>query len=133
MKRIPSVLLGLTIVALSFTADVWARPQSAAGPDGRQNSAQMMAQRQKMMAEMQATQAKLDELVAQMNSAKGNAKVDRIAALLTELVAQHKRMGSMMQGGMMPMMMPMMMPNAPSAVPPPATGAKPEDHNEHHK
>ena len=92
----------------------------------------MMAQRQKMMAEMQATQTKLDELVALMNSATGSAKVDRMAALLTELVAQQKRMGSMMQGGMMSMMM---MPNAPPAAAPapPATGAKPDDHSGHHK
>jgi hypothetical protein len=126
MKRIPSILLGLTIVAASFTSDLRALPRPAA-PEGQQDSAQMMAQRQRMMAEMQATQTKLDELVAQMNSATGGAKVDRMAAVLTELVAQQKRMGSMMQGGMMPMMM---MPNAAA---PPASGAKPEDHGEHHK
>jgi len=129
MKRILSIVLGLTIVTLSFTSDLRAQ-RPAAAPDGRQDAAQMMAQQQKMMAEMQATQTKLDELVAQMNSATGNAKVDRMAVLLTELVAQHKRMGSMMQGGMMPMMM---MPNAPSDAAPPAAGGTPEDHSEHHK
>jgi len=129
MKRILSIVLGLTIVTLSFTSDLRAQ-RPAAAPDGRQDAAQMMAQRQKMMAEMQATQTTLDELVAQMNSATGSAKIDRMAALLTELVAQHKRMSSMMQGGMMPTMM---MSNAPPAATPPATGAKPEDHGEHHK
>ena len=130
MKRIPSIVLGLMIVALSFTSDLRAQsPRPAAAADGQQDSAQMMAQRQKMMAEMQATQKKLDELVAQMNSATGTVKVDRIAALLTELVAQHKQMSSMMQGGMMPMMM---MPNAAAAAPP-ATGTKPDEHSEHHK
>jgi hypothetical protein len=92
----------------------------------------MMEQRQKMMADMQAAQKRLDELVAQMNAATGNAKVDRIAAVLNELVAQHKRMSTMMQGTM-PMMM---TPNAPAtpAPAPPATGKKPEaDHQEHHK
>src|SRR5262245_2971287 len=99
MKRIPSILAGLTFVVLSFTSDLRAqRPANA--PDARQDATQMMAQRQKMMADMQATQTKLDELVAQMNGATGSAKVDRMAALLTELVAQQKRMNSMMQGGM---------------------------------
>jgi hypothetical protein len=130
MKRIPSILLGLTIVAASFTSGLQALPRPAAAPEGQQDSAQMMAQRQRMMAEMQATQTKLDELVAQMNSATGSAKVDRMAAVLTELVAQQKRMGSMMQGGMMPMMM---MPNTPSGPAPPAPGTKPDDHSEHHK
>ena len=58
-----------------------------------------------MMANMQAEQKKLDELVAQMNAAKGPDKVDRIAAVVTEMAAMHKRMSSMMmQGGMMQMM-----------------------------
>ena len=131
MKRFPSIFLGLTMIALSFT-DLRAQAQPIAPIAPQQDSAQMMAQRQKMMAEMQATQKKLDDLVAQMNGATGAAKVDRIAAVLTELVAQHKRMSSMMQGGMMPMMM---MPNASSvaAPAPAATGTKPEDHSEHHK
>ena len=57
---------------------------------------------QAMMANMQAQQKKLDELVAQMNAAKGPEKVDRIAAVVTEMAAMHNRMSTMMmQGGMM--------------------------------
>jgi hypothetical protein len=42
--------------------------------------------------------AKLDELVAKMNAAKGDAKVDAIAELLTALVQQHQGMhGNMSQ------------------------------------
>jgi len=55
---------------------------------------------QKMMAEMQASQAKLDELVAQMNAATGPEKVDRIAAVVNEMAAMHKRMSTMMNGMM---------------------------------
>ena len=63
--------------------------------------------RQKMMAEMQASQARLDDLVAQMNAATGPEKVDRIAAVVNEMAAMHKRMNAMvMQGGMMQMMRP---------------------------
>ena len=50
------------------------------------------------MEQMRENQRKLDELVAKMNAAKGEAKVDAIAAVVTELVAQRKAMGSM--GGM---------------------------------
>jgi hypothetical protein len=63
------------------------------------------ADHQAMMATMQAEQKRLDDLVAQMNAAKGPEKVDRIAAVVTEMAAMHKRMGTMMmQGGMMQMM-----------------------------
>ena len=61
---------------------------------------------QAMMANMQAEQKKLDELVAQMNAAKGPEKVDRIAAVVTEMAAMHKRMNGMMMmmhGDMMQM------------------------------
>lgn len=47
---------------------------------------------QQMMADMKASQEKLDDLVAQMNAATGQQKVDRIAAVLTELVARQKAM-----------------------------------------
>jgi hypothetical protein len=62
------------------------------------------ANHQAMMANMQAEQKKLDELVAQMNAATGPEKVDRIAAVVTEMATMHKRMSMMMQGGMMQMM-----------------------------
>jgi hypothetical protein len=63
------------------------------------------ANHQAMMANMQAEQKKLDELVAQMNAATGPEKVDRIAAVVTEMAMMHKRMSMMMmQGGMMQMM-----------------------------
>ena len=64
------------------------------------------ADHQAMMAAMQADQKKLDDLVAQMNAAQGPEKVDRIAAVVTEMAAMHKRMNAMMmQGGMMQMHM----------------------------
>ena len=49
-------------------------------------------------AARKAPDAKLDELVAKMNAAKGEAKVDAIAELLTALVQQHHSMhGNMAQ------------------------------------
>ena len=52
----------------------------------------MMAQHEKMMAEMKAADQRLDELVAKMNQASGQAKMDATAATVTEIVAQRKTM-----------------------------------------
>jgi len=70
------------------------------------------------MASVQAEQKNLDGLVAQMNASTGAEKVDRIAATVTELAAMHKRMGTMMEGGMMQMMH---MQHGPTPAPPPRT------------
>lgn len=53
--------------------------------------------------DMMAANAKLDELVAKMNAAQGQAKVDAMAELLTTLVQQHQNMRGNM-GQMMSMM-----------------------------
>ena len=78
-------------------------PHEHAAPPPAQGAS---ADHQAMMANMQAEQKKLDDLIAQMNAAKGPEKVDRIAAAVTEMAAMHKRMSTMMmQGGMMQMHM----------------------------
>jgi len=59
--------------------------------DGRRQMG-MMADCQKMMADMKAGQEKLDDLIAKMNAATGQQKVDQMAAVLTELVARQKAM-----------------------------------------
>jgi hypothetical protein len=46
--------------------------------------------RAKMRARMEEQQGKLDELTTRMNQATGNEKVDAMAALLNEMVAQRK-------------------------------------------
>ena len=66
--------------------------QSKWTPADGQRQMGMMADCQKMMADMKAGQEKLDDLVAKMNAATGQQKVDQIAALLTELVARQKAM-----------------------------------------
>ncbi len=67
---------------------------------------QMKQMHQKMMAEMQVMDQKLDGLVAQMNAAQGQAKVDAMAAVINEMNNDRKEMmqhmTSMMgHGGMM--------------------------------
>lgn len=72
----------------------------------------MMAMRQKMMADSKAADAQLQPLVDKMEAAKGPARVDAMAAVLTELVRQRTiargqmdQMSQMMMPNMMGMMM----------------------------
>jgi len=93
--------------------------------------ANMMADHQKMMADMKASQKKLDDLVAAMNQAAGDDTVDKLAAVVTELVAQHREMcGRMMSGNMtMPLST---MPHTPEATAPAPPGKPEGDHAAHH-
>ena len=59
----------------------------------------MMAEREKMMAEMKAADQRLDGLVATMNAASGVAKADATAAVVSEMVTQDRAM----RDGMMKM------------------------------
>jgi predicted transcriptional regulator len=52
----------------------------------------MMAQHEKMMAEMKAADERLDQLVARMKAESGDARVDAIAAVVAEIVAQRRAM-----------------------------------------
>jgi hypothetical protein len=52
----------------------------------------MMAEHDKMMADMKTADQRLDGLVATMTSASGQAKVDATAAVVTEMVTQRKTM-----------------------------------------
>ena len=63
--------------------------------------------RQQLMQNMTAADQRLSELVAKMNAATGDKKVDAMAAVITELVAQRKQMQEQMrmQGSMMDQMM----------------------------
>jgi hypothetical protein len=59
----------------------------------------MMAEREKMMADMKAADQRLDELVATMNTASGTDKMAATTAVVTEMVTQRRTM----QAGMMKM------------------------------
>ena len=68
----------------------------------------MMAKHEGMKAEMASLDAKLDSLLAAMNAAKGNKKVDATAAVINELATQRKAMRDHMMA-MGPQMMQHMM------------------------
>ena len=68
----------------------------------------MMAEREKMMADMKAADQQLDALVVKMNAASGMEKTAATANVVNEIVAQRRTMrdGMMkMQDGMMSHMM----------------------------
>lgn len=90
----------LVIVPLLFAVAAHADdPQT----DMKVHCQEMMAKHEQVMTKMKEMDAKLDQLIADMNSAKGNQKVDAMAAVITEMAGQRKAMMSMMHE-MMPMM-----------------------------
>jgi len=109
-RLVYSAILALTVTVVASAIQARAQTPAPAAPPapvpgqaGRGRMGGMMAERAKIEADMAAQARKLDELVAQMNAAKGADKVDRVAAALTELVAQHNAMHRRMMapGGMM--------------------------------
>ncbi len=100
MKR----MIGGLVLALALAPSLFAQMAGAGKPAMMPDCAAMMQQHEAMQKHMAEMDAKLQTLVADMNKAKGSAKVDRTAAVVTELVAQR----SMMQKHMMEMMPKMM-------------------------
>jgi len=111
----------LTITSALIVSGIVGRAQSQVPtPDPHA----MMANHQQMMAARQDADKKLDDLVAEMNAARGTDRLDKVIAAVNELAAAHKHMGEMMS------MHHGMMQGAANA---PATGSKPaEDHSSHH-
>ncbi len=66
--------------------------------------AMMQKDMEKMHAEMSENHAKLERQVKGMNAATGSAKVDAVAAVVTEMVAQSGKMHSMHEAMMDKMM-----------------------------
>jgi hypothetical protein len=113
MKAPVLVLTGMLVVA------------SAAGraqnPPAAPGQPATMAGQQQMMASMQSADKKLDDLVAQLNAARGDERLDKVIAVVKELVAERKTMRDMMAGRGVMMM------NKESAAPTPGG-----DHSTHH-
>jgi hypothetical protein len=113
------VLVGSGVSAQTG-AGAGATPQAT-----RPGAGAMMAGQMPMMQERQASQQRLDELVAAMNAARGAERLDAIAAVVSELAARQKQMpGGTMCGGMMPQR-----PNGSEAVTP-ETGAADDSHHQ---
>jgi hypothetical protein len=96
----------------------------------------MMQMHQKMQDEMKAMDDEAEKLVAEMNQATGQNKIDAMAKLLTRLVEQRKtmteKMGTM-HADMMKMMMEGMGPDSgrPSSTSKSSTNNDMTDHSQH--
>ena len=95
MKRNRSIGWGLVLVVSGVAATLaWAEaPEGDAESidgKGRMKHGSHQPLHPGMRAQMQAHDARIDELVAVMNDAKGEAKVDAIAGVVDELVAQRR-------------------------------------------
>jgi hypothetical protein len=94
----------LLLPALLLSTGVLAASQAT---PAQPRMADMMQRHQQMMAEMQASDQKLYELVRTMNAATGDAKITVMAQAITELARQqqasheHMRMMEQMAMGMM--------------------------------
>ena len=100
------LLVSLWAIDRSETSAAAPAQQPPAAQQPQPGMQDMMKMHEQMMAEMKAGNAKLDALVKDMNAARGDAKIDAVAAVVNELVGQHKamheRMGQMheqMMGG----------------------------------
>lgn len=90
----------LSTSAAAQSASPSAQPREQA-PSNMQD---MMKMHEQMVAEMKAADTRLDALVKDMNAASGDAKVNAVAAVVSELVRQQKSMHAHM-GQMHQMMM----------------------------
>src|SRR5262245_42134369 len=103
MSRTLRAMLSLAAFAVLF--GLGASPAAAAAPSPASTATaatpatpppasdrheQMKAMHEQLMGRLDAMDAKIDGLVAAMNAARGDAKVDATAAVVTELVAQRK-------------------------------------------
>jgi hypothetical protein len=87
------VFLSLPVFVLAQQAATPTPPphEHPSGPSDKMDK-DRQAKHEKMMAEMKAMDARLDEKVAAMNAAKGDQKVEAMAAVINELVSQRKEM-----------------------------------------
>ncbi|MCM2313933.1 MAG: hypothetical protein NDJ92_02110 [Thermoanaerobaculia bacterium] len=96
------------MLAFLFTPALFAQMGGDQKTAGMPDCAAMTQQHDAMERHMAEMNAKLQTMVAEMNKAKGSAKVDKTAAVVTELVAQRAMMQKHM-AEMQPKMMEHMM------------------------
>jgi len=85
------VAFGTGNARLALEAAQAQNPTPQTKPQPQPTMGDMMKMHEQMMAEMKAADAKLDALVKEMNAA-GDAKINAMAAVVTELVRQQKSM-----------------------------------------
>ena len=94
---VPATLLALPATQTDKAPQMDAHPHHHHGMtethDAKMQDCQaMMAERQQMHEKMQAMDAKLGDMVDQMQDASGEDKIEALAAVVTELVTQRRQM-----------------------------------------
>jgi hypothetical protein len=100
MKALPFVLMLAVLVMPCSLFAQQEKPQAPEAPagtkaqtaHGHKMSADHMKKHEEMMSRMKEMNARLDEKVAAMDAAKGDQKVEAMAAVIKEMVAQRKDM-----------------------------------------
>jgi hypothetical protein len=109
-NRLLAILAITTLIGVSAFAQAHRMPHRTSKPmkmhaaEPMMDCEAMMKKHGEMQAKHKEMDARLDQLVAAMNQADGQAKVERMAAVVNELAAQRSQMRDHM-AGMMPMMM----------------------------
>lgn len=102
MMRNSASLFFVGILLVSSAA--FAQHPAAGGEQAAPMSMDCQSMMQEMHGSSQAMDDRLQKLIDEMNKAKGSAKVDRMAAVINELVTERKQMREQMMT-MMPKMM----------------------------
>jgi hypothetical protein len=90
----PTAILGVVIgVALQGAMLFAQNPSGNPGKD-QQKHREMMPVHEKMIEEQKAQDAEIDKLLAEMNAAVGEKRIDAIMAVLNKLVEQRKTMNA---------------------------------------
>lgn len=102
--------ISILFFGLALTTAFALQSQEGGQKDGQmaKHCHEMMQRHENMQAQMETMDRKLVGLVGQMNQARGDAKVNAMAAVINELVEQRKQMRSQMMDmgpGMMGHMM----------------------------
>jgi hypothetical protein len=113
--RMFTILAAVALAGLVGAGLTWAQtsgssmPGTMMGGSGMMGSqGTMMAQHGSMMQQAQELDSRLDGLVTAMNEAHGEKKIDAVAAVVDELVAERKALNHTM-ASMQPQMMSQMM------------------------
>ncbi|HKP50785.1 MAG TPA: hypothetical protein VJU17_12260 [Gemmatimonadales bacterium] len=104
--------IGIFLLAATLTPVALSAQQPGQHPDSA-----MMMNHERMMQQVQSADARMDRLVSEMNRTTGQKKVESMAAVINELVAQRKQMRSHMMQMMQRMHSEHMM-GGPRMVPP---------------
>lgn len=85
-------ILSITIVSVLQAAMLLGQEPSAVPGMDKQKHREMMPMHAKMMEKQKVQDAEIDKLLATMNSATGEQRIDAIVAVINKLVEQRKTM-----------------------------------------